>query len=75
MAVIKDTIKQAIIDMQDQLKTQTDSDQAIQLSAELLATIIVNAILSADVQPGIPVATTGSSSAQTGATTSTGSLK
>ncbi len=72
--VSKTIIKQALLDLQNTLKTETDSDTAIDKWASLMSDIISDAILSADVQPGIPVATTGTAAAQTGATTSTGSL-
>lgn len=72
--VIQATIQQAIIDMIDTLKTLDDSEEAKTKNAELLSKIIVDAILSADVAIGIPVATTGSAVAQTGATTALGSL-
>ncbi len=72
--VIQATIQQALLDMMDVLKTMDDSEEAKTKNAELLSKIIVDAILSADVVAGIPVATTGSAVAQTGVTTSTGSL-
>ena len=42
--------------------------------ADKLAKIITDHIKTAEVQAGIPVATTGSQNAQTGATTSTGKI-
>ena len=72
--VIQATIQQAIIDMIDTLKTLDDSEEAKTKNAELLSKIIVDAILSADVAIGIPVATAGSATNQRGATTALGSL-
>ena len=49
--IIQATIKQAILDMMSELKTMTDTDLAQDKSAELLSKIIMDAILSADIQP------------------------
>jgi hypothetical protein len=72
--VDKNTIKQALKDLQEELKSETDSEKALDRWAELLSIIIKDAILSADVQAGITVATAGSAFSQTGATTGTGTL-
>jgi hypothetical protein len=72
--VNKITIMNSLISMMNNLKTQTDSDQGIQIWADQMSSIIMDAILSADVQAGIPVATAGSATAQTGSTISLGSL-
>ena len=45
------TIKNAIIDMIDALKNLTDSQEAKERNAELVAKIIADAIKSADIQP------------------------
>jgi hypothetical protein len=47
--VVKATIKQALIDMMNEMKTLTDVDEAIDKNATLLSEIIYDAILSADV--------------------------
>jgi hypothetical protein len=49
MAVIKEDIKQALIEMTNELKTIKDTDEGIERWAEMLSTIIKDAILSADV--------------------------
>jgi hypothetical protein len=69
--IIQQTIKQSILNMIDVLKTIEDSDQAREKNAELLAKIIVDAILSADI-PIIPVQVIPISG--TGTTTSTAKL-
>lgn len=43
--------------------------------ADKLAKIITDHVKTAEVQPGIPVATTGSQYAQSGSTTSTGKIQ
>lgn len=55
-------------------KTQSDADKAMRDFADNLADVIVKAIKTATVNPGIPVATTGTALAQTGATTGPGTL-
>jgi hypothetical protein len=74
MAVVQNTIKQALLDMTDELKALENSEEGRNKWADLLSGIIKDAILSADVAAGIPVTTSGSATTQAGATTSTGSL-
>lgn len=74
MAVVKATIKQALIDLTDSLKTEDDVDAAQDKWAGDLAGIIKDAILSATVDAGISVTVAGSATAQTGATTAPGTL-
>ena len=54
--------------------TFDDQDEAKAYYKVELTNIIVDAIKSADVVAGIPVSVAGSATAQTGATTATGSL-
>lgn len=72
--VVKSLIEQKILDMFDILKEIKDSEEAKIKYASLLSDIIADAILSADVAIGIPVATAGSATNQSGATTALGSL-
>ncbi len=72
MAVIKATIAAECLALYTSAKASAMSDSDF---ADGMATIIQNAILSANVQIGIPVSTTGSATAQTGATTSIGTLR
>jgi len=67
---IKTSIKQLLLDM----RGKDDVEEALEYYATELSSIIVDAILSADVNPGIPVSTTGTAFAQTGSTTAKGSL-
>ncbi len=71
MAVSQAAIKADILALgEDMRETEyTESEYA-----DEMATIIHDAILTADVQSGIPVSVTGTSTAQTGTTTGTGSL-
>lgn len=55
-------------------KTQSDPDKAMKDFADNLADVIVTAIKTATVAPGIPVTTTGTAIAQSGATTEPGTL-
>ena len=74
MSVQKNVIKDEILKMMDSLSEKENSDDSKEEFAEKLSSIISDAILSAEVVSGIPVSTTGSAAAQTGATTSTGKL-
>jgi hypothetical protein len=74
MAVIQSTIKTALIAMSDELKEMDDAEASIEVWADKFSKIIMDAIQSADVMAGIPVSTAGSATAQSGTTTSTGSL-
>lgn len=78
MATVKATIKNEIVafitDLNSGDVTKNDPDEIIDRFSDRLAGVIQNAIRSADVQPGIPVATTGTAIAQTGNTTGAGSL-
>jgi len=69
MAVVQETIKQAIIAMQNELKEIEDTEEAQERSAEVLAGIIRDAILSADV---LGVVTTVSGTSPSGPVTGTG---
>lgn len=76
MPVVEATIKQDIVSFIKELNSnkEEDLDTAIDEFADKLAKTIKDAILSATVQAGIPVATAGSATAQTGVTTGTGTL-
>ena len=71
MAVVKDTIKSALMALYNDANS---SPMSAETFADNMAGIIKDAILSADVVAGIPVSTTGTAVAQTGATTAKGSL-
>lgn len=76
MTVVKLTIQTQIKSMLQGFKDKTTAEEAettMDEFADELSTIIQEAILSATitVPTGIPVATTGTAAAQTGATTST----
>lgn len=69
--VVQATIKQALKDMMNILKKETDADAGMEKSAELLSKIIMDAILSAEVVAGQTVST-GVVPVQTVPTTGTG---
>lgn len=71
MPIVKQTISAAITLFLNSNTEEEDVAKAKQAFADDLAEVIKNAILSATiiVPAGIPVATAGSPSAQTGATT------
>jgi hypothetical protein len=73
MPVIQATISQQILSL---LNSTSKADEKVgkQQLADGLATIIVSAITSATVNPGIPVATAGGPTAQTGTTVGPGTL-
>jgi len=78
MATVKATIKSEILTFIQSLNsgdvTKKTKEEVEEEFADNLAVVIQNAIRSADVQSGIPVSTSGTAAAQTGFTTSTGSL-
>jgi len=78
MAVIKQTIKTQIRAIIEEMNsgdvTKKDPEVLLDQFCDKLADVIRDAILSADVQAGIPVSTAGSATSQTGATTGLGSL-
>ena len=61
-----------ILTIMTDMRTRTEIDDSE--FANRLAQAIHSFVLDAEVQPGIPVSTTGSASAQTGTTTGTGKL-
>ena len=67
-AILKAEIKQIMTDM------RTREENADDEYADRLSTAIDTYIKTAQVNPGIPVATTGTAAAQTGATTAPGTL-
>lgn len=67
---LKNDLKSLLQDM----KAQDDSNQALEIYADRLSTIIDNYIKSATVNPGIAVSVTGTAAAQTGVTTAAGTL-
>ena len=72
MALIKATLKNEIKSIfQEMREKEENADDEL---AARLATAIDNYIKSADIPAGIPVATAGSPSAQTGATTAIAKL-
>ncbi len=77
MAIVETAISIEIVDFMTKAAGTTltpDGAKQVKQFADDLAGVIANAIKSATVtvNPGIPVATTGSPAAQTGATTATG---
>lgn len=74
MAVVQATIKSALIAMTDELKELEDQEQAIETWADKLSTVIVDAILSADViQVSTSVSTVTVGTSPSGPTSGTGS--
>lgn len=69
-----ETIKQALLDLQNTMSQVKDSSTSADQWATLMSQVITNAILSAQVNVGISVSTTGTATAQTGLTTSIGKL-
>lgn len=72
MALVPQTLATQLLDIFTRMRQATEiSDQQL---ANELANAIDAYIKTAQVNPGIPVSTTGTPTAQTGATTGTGSL-
>lgn len=72
MALVKATLQAQLLKIFTEMRNETENADA--KLAEKLASAIDTYIRSAQVAPGIPVATAGSPTAQTGATTGPGSL-
>ena len=72
--VVKAVIQAELIAMATELRAEQDPEQGIIKWADKMSTLIMNAILSAQVVAGQTVVTTGSAVTQTGATTTPGTL-
>ena len=72
MALVKSTLQAQLLQVFTEMRNEKEISDA--KLAEKLASAIDTYIRSAQVAPGIPVATAGSPTAQTGATTGPGSL-
>lgn len=72
MALVSSVLAAQLTQFFNKMQNTTESNNAAM--AEELAKIITDYIKTAQVAPGIPVSTTGSPTAQTGATTGTGSI-
>ena len=74
MALNKQALKQGIIDLQQDMLTKTDN--SIEEYAERLASLIDAFVKSGEVtvKAGISVSTAGTATAQTGSTTSVGTV-
>ena len=72
MALVKATLQAQLLQVFTAMRNEKEISDA--KLAEKLASAIDTYIRSAQVAPGIPVATAGSPTAQTGATTGPGSL-
>lgn len=72
MALVKATLQAQLLQVFTEMRNEKEISDA--KLAEKLASAIDTYIRSAQVAPGIPVATAGSPTAQTGATTGPGSL-
>ena len=72
MPLNKQTLKQGIIDLQQDMLTKTEADT--EESAERLSSLIDAFVRSGEVtvDPGISVSTAGTAAAQSGTTTSVG---
>lgn len=72
MGLNKQTLKQGIIDLQQDMLTKTEANT--EEYAERLASLIDTFVRSGEVtvDPGISVSTTGTAAAQSGTTTSVG---
>ncbi len=73
MALVKATLQAQLLQVFTEMRKEKEKISDAKL-AEKLASAIDTYIRSAQVAPGIPVATAGSPTAQTGATTGPGSL-
>lgn len=71
MALVQANLKSELLSLFNRMKKAPMSEEEY---ADNLAAIITNHILTAEVNAGIPVSTTGTAAAQTGNTTSKGSL-
>ena len=74
MAMVVADLEAEIKNIVQTMRAQTDMAASDDMYAKMLAQAIYNFILTAEVQPNIPVSTTGSATAQTGMTTGPGKL-
>jgi hypothetical protein len=72
MALQKDVLESSILNLLTQMRQETEIDDS--KFAKGLADAIDAFVKTGEVQPGIPVSTTGSATAQSGATTGPGKI-
>jgi hypothetical protein len=72
MALQKDALAQEILSIMTDMRKETEIDDS--KFANRLASAIDTFVKTGEVQAGIPVSTTGSATAQTGATTGVGKI-
>lgn len=72
MALQKDVLESSILNLLTQMRQETEIDDS--KFAKGLADAIDAFVKTGEVQPGIPVSTTGSAAAQSGATTGPGKI-
>lgn len=74
MALNKATLKNDLKAVFEQLSTNDNQEDSIQVLADRLATVIFDFVKTAEVQAGQDVSTTGTATAQSGKTTTKGTI-
>ncbi|QSW90699.1 hypothetical protein J0383_07785 [Flavobacterium endoglycinae] len=72
MALNKETLKNSLKTVFQQMSTNDSQENSIEVLADRLSTVIYDFVKTAEVQEGQSVSTTGTAAAQTGQTTTKG---
>lgn len=74
MALNKEYLKNSLQNLFQEMSTNDSQENSIQVLAERWSTLIYDFVKSAEVKAGQDVSTTGTAAAQTGKTTTNGTL-
>jgi hypothetical protein len=74
MALNKENLKNELLAIFTEMQTNNDPQNSVEVLAEKLSAVIFGFVKTAEVQPGQDVSTTGTAAAQTGKTTTKGTI-
>lgn len=74
MALDKQVLKNSLLVLFTEMVKNDDQQNSVEVLAEKLATVIFDFVKTAEVKAGQDVSTTGSATAQTGKTTTNGTI-
>ncbi|MEO6176774.1 MAG: hypothetical protein ABIP27_16605 [Flavobacterium circumlabens] len=74
MALDKESLKSSLLSLFQELKTNDNQEDSIEVLADRLSGVIYDFVKTAEVQAGQGVSTTGTAAAQTGQTTTKGTI-
>ena len=74
MALNKGGLKSSLLALFQEMSTNDSQEDSIEVLAERLSIVIYDFVKTAEVEPGQDVSTTGTAAAQTGKTTTKGTI-